>query len=154
MDRRPVVDLTDFERTLLVALVEGYAAREGLKDRIRALNEWEIARRSGCVDVSYAQYLEHPARDVVMAGLMALQRLGFVAVWERGVKYDTFVPTDQGATVAVGVVERPPAAEATAASPAAGADQPLAGGFSDLILERLDQIIHLLRSIDAKLGGS
>ena len=50
---------------VLTALVEGYKAREGMKDRIRALNEWEIARRAGLTDVSYAEFFEHPSRDSV-----------------------------------------------------------------------------------------
>jgi hypothetical protein len=132
-----VLDLTDFQRQLLLALVEGYEARAGMKDRIRALNEWEIARRSGYTEISYAQYLEHPARDVVMEGLMALQRFGLVDIWERGVKYDTFVPTASG-TAAAGLGDR----------------GQVTGDKDDAIIERLDQIIRLLKSVEAKLGGS
>ena len=84
------------EVQVLTALVEGYQAREGMKDRIRALNEWEIARRSGLTELSYAEYLEHPLRDQVMNALLALQRGGLVALWERGAKYDSFVPTEKG----------------------------------------------------------
>lgn len=128
--------LTDFENQVLVALVEGHAARAGLKDRMRALNEWEIARRSGFTDISYAGYAEHPTRAKVASALMALQRSGLVSVWDRGVQYDSFVPTATGARSVVG--------EAKPVSPTASVDP---------ILQRLDEILRVLRSIDHKLKG-
>lgn len=142
--------LTDFQAKVLIALVEGYLAREGMKDRIRALNEWEIARRSGITDISYAGYLEHPTRDKVAGALMALQRLGFVAVWERGVKYDTFVPTASGTMLVA--ADRDSEGEQCSAEPAV---EPLrrTGAETDRIVERLDEIIRLLRSLETKLGG-
>src|ERR687883_178597 len=97
---------------VLVALVEGYRAREGLKDRIRALNEWEIARRAGLTEVSYAEFYEHPSRDQVSQALSALQRMGLASVWERGVKYDTYIPTSRAELV---VRADEPRAEAPAA---------------------------------------
>src|SRR5437016_18279 len=85
--------LTDLQLTILTALVEGYKAREGMKDRIRALNEWEIARRSGVTEASYAEFFDHPSREQVLNALLALQRRSLAEVWERGVKYDSFIPT-------------------------------------------------------------
>jgi hypothetical protein len=137
-------ELDDFQARVLVALVEGYSAREGMKDRIRALNEWEIARRSGYTDISYAEYTEHSARSTLTQALSVLQQRGLVQVWERGVKYDTFVPTVSGAQWARGS--------------ATTHDQGVAYGATHedadaSIIRRLDQIISLLRSIDTKLGG-
>jgi hypothetical protein len=142
-------DLDDFQAQVLEALVNGYQAREGMKERIRALNEWEIARRSGFTDISYAGYLEHPVRNQVVMALTVLQRRGFVSVWERGVKYDSFVPTASGSGVVLGraqmvgeeesgMLERPPEAPVT---------------LHDVV-ERLDEIIRLLRSVESKLRGS
>src|SRR3954454_9749902 len=88
--------LTDLQLQILTALVEGYKAREGMKDRIRALNEWEIARRAGLTEVSYAEFFEHPSREQALNALFALQRRSLAEVWERGVKYDTFIPTAKG----------------------------------------------------------
>lgn len=158
-----MADLTDFQRQLLVALVEGYEARAGMKDRIRALNEWEIARRSGYTDISYAQFAEHPSRDVVMEALVALQRFGLVTIWERGVKYDTFLPTAHG-TTAASRGSREQATEDSEVLTANGQAHPgssdpsvpytLSPAIStDPVIERLDEIIRLLRSLDAKLGG-
>lgn len=128
--------LTEFESQILVALVEGHAARTGLKDRMRALNEWEIARRSGFTDVSYAAYAEHPTRAKVASALSALQRNGLISLWDRGVQYDSFVATAAGA--------RSVSAEAEPVSPTASVDP---------ILQRLDEILRVLRSIDHQLKG-
>lgn len=138
-------ELTDLQTRVLVALVEGYLAREGMKDRIRALNEWEIARRSGYTDASYAEYLEHPTREVVMAALSALQGLGLVTVWDRGVKYDTFVPTETGTQTVMGAL--------VAVVPGVSSGESSGSADVSPLAERLDEIIRLLRSIDAKLGG-
>lgn len=143
-------NLSDFEASVLAALVEGYEARQGLKDRIRALNEWEIARRTGFTEISYAGYLDHPVRDQVMAALGTLQRLGLVSVRERGAQYDTFVPTSTGSQLvtpnpafdAADISGHPPASEG--------------GGIglapTETVIERLDEIIRLLRSLESKIG--
>src|SRR5207244_7635347 len=94
-------ELSELQSRVLVAVVEGFRAREGMKDRIRALNEWEIARRSGYTDASYAGYLEHPMRDTIMRALSSLQGMGLITIWDRGVKYDTYVPTDAGSDAVV-----------------------------------------------------
>jgi hypothetical protein len=139
-------DPTDFEAHLLSSIVEGYLAREGMKDRIRALNEWEIARRSGTSEDSYAQYEMAPGRDRVRTALAELERQGLISVWERGIKYDSFVPTAEG-TLRVHPVEMPrervqPVAEQRAREAPGG----------DPVIERLDEVIRLLRSIESKLG--
>lgn len=139
-------DLNDFQAQVLQALVNGYQAREGMKERIRALNEWEIARRSGFTDISYASYLDHPARNQVMEALTALQRRGFISVWERGAKYDSFVPTPSGAGA---VLER----EQRIDEEGFGALERRPGSVGTLedVVQRLDEIIRLLRSIESKL---
>jgi len=139
--------LSELQMEVLTALAEGYRAREGMKDRIRALNEWEIARRAGLTDVSYAEYFEHPSRDQVAQALSALQRVGLLSVWERGVRYDTFIPTAKGEAVIFSDSEE----SSTSAAATDGVAN--AGITSDPVVERLDEIIRLLRSLDAKLGG-
>src|SRR5262245_5626150 len=84
------------EQRVLAALVEGYVARAGLKERLRFLNEWEIARRAGYTEMSYAEYLEDPLREQVATVLSALQTQGLASLQERGPKYDTFAPTELG----------------------------------------------------------
>jgi hypothetical protein len=149
-----VPDLTEFESQVLRALVEGYTAREGTKDRIRALNEWEIARRSGATDLSYAAFQGHPARAGLGAALSTLERLGLVAVWERGANYDSFVPTPDGSQCVVGVRPRAAAGPQSGHEAEAGPRPDIDPPGTDLIVERLDEILHLLRSIDARLGKS
>src|SRR5438105_310306 len=70
-----------------------------MKDRIRALNEWEIARRAGHTTLSYAQYSQDPSRGGLVQALALLERRGLVSIWERGNNYDTFVPTDRAAAL-------------------------------------------------------
>jgi hypothetical protein len=140
--------LSELQLRVLWALVEGYRAREGLKDRIRALNEWEIARRAQLTHVSYAEFFDHPGRGAVSAALSRLQRLGLLSVWEHGVKYDTFVPTAKGEALVLG--------SPGDVGPATMSGEPTPGmdeASSDPILQRLDEIIRLLRSLDAKLEG-
>ncbi len=156
--------LTVIQLQVLAAVAEGYAARQGMKDRIRALNEWEIARRAGLTDASYAEYLTHPTRDEVGAALSTLQRLGLVSVWDHGAKYDTFVPTAAGSQLSTGASDwtSPGLDAARAASQVPEPDgrrvntalpAPAASPDKDPIVDRLDEVIRLLRSIDAKLGG-
>lgn len=144
----------DLAQRILMALVEGYAARDGMKDRLRALNEWEIARRSGYTELSYAEYLEHPQREDVGNALLRLQRQGLVSVWDRGAKYDSFIPTSTGTEAAAPRNATPPVHGSGAAEP--GADSAvdtsnLGHDDRDPTLTRLDEIIRLLRSIDARL---
>jgi hypothetical protein len=140
--------LSDVQTQVLTALVEGYRAREGMKDRIRALNEWEIARRAGLTESSYAEFFDHPSREPVLNALMALQRHGLASVWERGVKYDTFIPTAKGEETVLGTPEMASASDSVPSDV-----EGKAGTDADPVLARLDEIIRLLRSLDAKLGG-
>ena len=143
-ERFPTHSLTDDQRRVLVAVVEGYRAREGMKDRIRALNEWEIARRSGSSSLSHAEYMRDPARDNIMSVLAELERLGLVSTWERGPSYDTFVPTERGGAAA-GARDGADQTVPRAAEPGERA------AASDPVVERLDEIIRILRAIDSRL---
>jgi hypothetical protein len=147
--------LTVLQHEVLTALAEGYAARQGMKDRIRALNEWEIARRSGLTRASYAEYLTHPTREEVSGALSVLQSLGLATVWDRGAKYDTFVPTSAGAELVSGsgVALAPPPAPASAKDDTRGALGAAESLRSDPVVDRLDEVVRLLKSIDAKLEG-
>jgi hypothetical protein len=136
--------LTDDQRHVLVAVVEGYRAREGMKDRIRALNEWEIARRSDSTSLSHAEYMRDPMRDHISHVLGELERLGLISTWERGATYDSYVPTERG-NAAAGA---PDAAEQNSHA----IDRPAAAtAVGDPVVERLDEIIRVLRSIDSRL---
>jgi hypothetical protein len=137
--------MTDDQRRILVAVVEGYRAREGMKDRIRALNEWEIARRSGSTSLSHAEYMRDAMRDQVSSLLGNLEMLGLVATWERGVTYDTYVPTERGNAAASG-----PSVAERSATPLEAAES--ATATPDTVVERLDEIIRILRAIDSRLG--
>ncbi|MEA2642806.1 MAG: hypothetical protein QOF51_4200 [Chloroflexota bacterium] len=140
-----VEGLTELQAQVLVTLVEGYAAREGVKERLRALNEWEIARRSGYTEASFAEFQEHPARFAQLQALSVLQRLGLVTVWDHGGFYDAYVPTPTGATS----VQSLNPEVAPEADPEVG---PLVA--MDTIVERLDEIIRLLRALNDKAGGA
>jgi hypothetical protein len=144
---RPFAELTEPQRQVLVAVVEGYRAREGMKDRIRALNEWEIARRSGMTTLSYAEYMRDPSRNSLIGVLSQLERLGLVSTWERGANYDTFVPTEQGSTT-MHIPDgqgTPSQAQTVGAAPEPNADP---------VIERLDEIIRLLHAIERRLAGA
>lgn len=143
-------DLSEFEQLVLGALVAGYEARQGLKDRIRALNEWEIARRSGFTDISYAGYLDHPTREQVMGALSVLQRFGLISVWERGAQYDTFVPTAVGSQWAS--LDQTPELSILPEEGPELANGPVHATPIEPVIDRLDEIIRLLRSIDSKNG--
>jgi hypothetical protein len=88
--------LDSFTAGILEALVEGYTARAGLKERLQALSEWEIARRSGYSEASYAEWARHPDRGQLTDALAGLARAGLVEVRSRGVHYDSFIPTPAG----------------------------------------------------------
>jgi hypothetical protein len=147
--------LTILQHQVLTALAEGYAARQGMKDRIRALNEWEIARRSGLTQASYAEYLTHPTREEIGAALTVLQRLGLASVWDHGAKYDTFVPTAAGTDMVTGsgALQTTDPVVVPGDGSAPRAPEPTDSVLRDAIVERLDEVILLLRSIDARLEG-
>jgi hypothetical protein len=142
------------EQRVLAALVEGYAARAGLKERLRSLNEWEIARRAGYTELSYAEYLEDPLREQVATVLSALQTQGLASLQERGPKYDTFAPTELGILTADRVTADGNGTAPPAESNAAPRESPSEAREPDPVLERLDEIIRLLRNIEGRLGGA
>jgi hypothetical protein len=88
--------MDEFSERILVALVEGYNARDGLKDRNRALTEYEIARRAGYTGFSYVEFSIAPERDQVRAVLDELTRGGLIREWARAGRYDSYIPTDIG----------------------------------------------------------
>jgi hypothetical protein len=88
--------MDEFTERILQALVGGYQAREGLKDRNRALTEYEIARRAGYTEFSYVEFSTTAEREQVRAALDELERGGWVSQWQRAGKYDSFVPTELG----------------------------------------------------------
>ena len=153
--------MDDLAALLLTALVEGYRARADMKERGRALTEYEIARRAGLTDASYAEYSETARRDEVRAVLEALEGEGWVSVWQRVGRYDAYVPTEAGLQRASPLA--PPAAEVdalTVAGALADAQRLLAAPASPApeaaaslahIAAQLDEVVRLLRAIDAKL---
>ena len=88
--------MDEFSERILVALVEGYNARDGLKDRNRALTEYEIARRAGYTGFSYVEFSIAPERDQVRAVLDELTRGGLIREWARAGRYDSYIPTEIG----------------------------------------------------------
>lgn len=140
-----------FEDEILGALVEGFAARAGMKERLQALTEWEIARRSGYTDASYAEYARHPAREKLTRTLGVLESAGLISVWARGTLYDSFVPTEAGIASAEPSVRS--SEEATRHSVPSTQHSPPDLQASNVV-ERLDEIIRLLKSIDARLAAS
>ncbi len=88
--------MDDFTARILLALVEGYQARAGLKEHTRALSEYEIARRAGVAGCSYTEFSTTAERERVRAALAALHRGGWIARWPRTGRYDAFVPTPLG----------------------------------------------------------
>jgi hypothetical protein len=132
-------DLEPFDLAVLEALVEGFQARSGAKERFQALSEYEIARRAGTVSCSYVEYDSSPERDRVRSALARLERQGLVRAASFSGRYETFMPTER--SVAVTPLA---AGEEAAASPPAAV--PIA------LEQRLDEIIRLLRSIDERLA--
>lgn len=135
----------DLEQAVLDALVEGFAARAGAKERFQALSEYELARRVGIVSYSYVEYDSSPERDALRSALGRLQGRGLVRMASIAGRYETFLPTSEATRS-----ESPRQAADDAAAPAANSyEQP-----SDLPTTfegRLDEIVRLLRSIDERL---
>lgn len=145
----------DFVRQVLQALVSGYLAREGLKDRFRSLNEYEIARRVGITEYSYAQFDSCHERIELQEALTRLEQQGLVSLGPTSGRYATFAPTVSGTAL---VSAAGPDEVATSAPEGSGGeldDAELQGRTAEIIntavarLERkLDEIIRLLRSIE------
>lgn len=142
----------DFERRVLEALVSGYAAREGMKDRFRSLNEYEIARRLGITSYSYVEYDNSPERSDVLAALSCLQGMGKVMVARSAGRYDAYVPTDQGTSTVVALPEvQTGEPNGAAASPESVTIDDTSPAYLNLDA-KLDEIIRLLRSIEQHLS--
>ena len=147
-------ELSDVDRRVLAALVEGYEARPGMKSRTRALSEYEIARRAGLTDLSFAGFEESTERQVVRSALDRLATRAYVACWARSGPYDTFVPTETGcaaaASHATARFQRDAIDEAARATPPAGA---AADGLPPLqrLTQQMDEALALLRSIERQL---
>jgi hypothetical protein len=88
--------MDEFSERILVALVEGYNARAGLKDRNRALTEYEIARRAGYTGFSYVEFSMATEREQVRAVLEELIRGGMIREWQRAGRYESYIPTELG----------------------------------------------------------
>ena len=159
--------MDEFAALLLTALTEGYRARAGMKERARALTEYEIARRAGLTEASYADFSETAQSEQVRATLDELARDGWVTVQQRSGRYDAYVPTREDLlpdlTVDDGSLPRA-IVEATAVlaeTQPVGSDSlpPATGPYADdpavvalhHIARQLDEITSLLRAIDAKL---
>jgi hypothetical protein len=126
--------MDEFSERILVALVEGYNARDGMKDRNRALTEYEIARRAGFTGFSYVEFSVAPERDQVRAVLDELSRGGLIREWARAGRYDSYIPTEIGVRRAatLDLVREGGGAEPDWDAPAFGNDLAGAGEPTDL----------------------
>jgi hypothetical protein len=158
--------MDEFAARILQALVGGYQAREGLKDRNRALTEYEIARRAGFTQFSYVEFSTTAEREQVRAALDELERGGWATQWQHAGRYDSFVPTELGVSrastqelVRAGVAAAQSAVQAatsvavTPAPPSAPGAAPTLEPVAALarLVQQLDEVLALLRAIDAKL---
>ena len=153
--------MEEFTALILRSLVEGHEARAGMKERNRALTEYEIARRAGYTSFSYVEFSTTPERDKVRDALDALESEGWIARWQRAGRYDTYRPTELGVrrtgtldpTRQADSVRTPPdVAPLTTDRSDDGA--PTLGPEAALnrLVQQLDEALGLLRAIDAKLG--
>jgi hypothetical protein len=131
--------LEPFELTVLEALIEGFQARSGAKERFQALSEYEVARRAGITSCGYVEYDSSPERDLVRSALAKLQRQGLVRAASVSGRYETFMPTERRVAATPLAAEDGNMASPRAVMPAA-------------LEQRLDEIIRLLRSIDERLA--
>jgi hypothetical protein len=156
--------MDDFTATILRHLVEGHQARAGMKERNRALTEYEIARRAGYTEFSYVEFSTTRERDQVRDALDELEREGWVIQSQRAGRYDTYVPTELGVRRATTLsltrdvdATAEPMASAAGPPPLSSAREP--GGPTlapdaalNRLVQQLDEALALLRAIDAKLG--
>lgn len=139
------------EERVLSALVEGFRAREGMKQRFQALSEYEVARRLGIGELSHAGYEQSEERAVVRAAFARLERRGLIRVQSLSGRYDTFVPVTTEPA-------RPPDGRGAGSVPELEQPSVRHAGVSTrlerptTIDARLDEMIRLLTSIDRRLG--
>ena len=159
-------DAETLDLQVLDALVEGFRARAGAKERHQALSEYEVARRVGVVGYSYVEYENSREREAVRSALSRLQRRGLARAVSLSGRYETFVPTERAESEIDVVPEairnavrevagRPdePAPDAPAAQGSTPAEPPASEAPLPTTFEgRFDEIIRLLRSIDAHLA--
>jgi hypothetical protein len=149
-------DLDALDERLLVALIEGFRARAGAKERHQAMSEYESARRAGVQEYSYVQYEESAERSAVRSALARLQRRSLARSVGVSGRYETFVPAEAALEQAEPPVPEPSAAVAPAeASPvpeAAPSSSEPAPAMPTTFEGRLDEMIRLLRSIDERLN--
>lgn len=141
-----------FAARVLRALVEGYEARADMKERGRALTEYEIARRAGLTAASYTEFSDTPEREQLRLALDALEQQGSIAATARAGRYTAYLPTPEGLRRLRHPAGRAPSAAMPPASPAAGPVPEPAAVTLAHISRQLDEVIRLLRAIEAKLG--
>ncbi len=135
-----VVELDEFGSRVLSALVDGYRARDGMKAKWRSLSEYEIARRLGVVQYSYAAFDTTSERIQLRQALDQLVRQGLATRSGTSGRYDTFAPAE-------GLEE--------VNGPGPGAAPPQDASASaqlERLSRQLDEMLIVLRSIDRKLG--
>ncbi len=137
MDNLPLHDLDQLDQIVLSALVAGYRARAGAKERFQALSEYELARRVGIVSYSYVAYDGCEERDHVRAALSRLQSRGLARLASVAGRYETFLPAGELPHESSGD-ESPPLEDIANAPP-------------PHVERLLDEMVHLLRSIDERL---
>jgi hypothetical protein len=136
-----------FATRVLRALVEGYEARAEMKERGRALTEYEIARRAGLTTASYTQFSDLPERERLRLALDELERRGSIAAVARVGRYTAYLPTPEG----MRWLRRPAPGDAPpGALPAVTVVEPATVTLAH-ISRQLDEVIQLLRAIAAKL---
>jgi hypothetical protein len=141
-----------FTARVLRALIEGYEARAEMKERGRALTEYEIARRAGLTAASYTEFSDTPEREQLRLALDALEQQGSIAATARAGRYTAYLPTPEGLRRLRHPVGRDqPAAPPPTAPAAAPAPEPATVTLTH-ISRQLDEVIRLLRAIEAKLG--
>jgi hypothetical protein len=151
--------MDEFTALILRSLVGGHQARAGMKERNRALTEYEIARRAGYTSFSYVEFSTTPERDQVRDALDALEREGWITQWQRAGRYDTYVPTELGVRrantldlVHDGEVATVPADAAPHTEQESRATTLAPDVALSRLVQQLDEVLTLLRAIDAKLG--
>jgi hypothetical protein len=132
-------DLDARSAHVLRALVDGYRAREGMKQRARALSEYELARRLGITQYTWAQFESSAEREELRQVLGRLVARGLAETGSRSGHYETFAP-----------LVMPDACDPAPAD-AAPAETSLVT-LLERISRQLDEALGLLRSIDRKLG--
>ena len=134
-------DLDPLAARVLAALVDGYQARAGMKQRARSLSEYEIARRLGVTQYSYAEYDTSAEHADIRHALDLLFARGLIGRSQPSGRYDTFYPADE-----------PKAAAALGSATPALSEDLAVGAMLGRMSAQLEQIVQLLRSIDRKLG--